>query len=291
MIGSKEPTNGINAMLAHTMRSGDDNNFVRSIVESYMFLGFGIVTAITGERMKVYCGDRNYTNVELMVLGVDGWGLKMLPAVNDRVLLLSTQIPVHDLKTFTASGNMPPYDQSGIKAIPLTDTTASQLFTVTKNGIELTGNVKLTVNDSGIRVEDKNGNIINTTSTGIKVTDKNNNIAEATSSGISITDANSSTAVMSNSGITITDEINKAGNKKSTVKMTSAGVEIDDNQGNSIVLSGSGIAITDNKNASGANKNSIAMTSSGVTINDKNGNSIVMGTSNVTINGKLEIGR
>ena len=265
---SSNNSNGINAMLAHSWRKNDDNNFVRSIIEGYMFLGFGVVTKIEAERMTVDCGERKYTNVELMIIGVDGWGLKTVPAVNDRVLLLTTQVPVENLKTFTASGSMPPYDQSGIKAIPITDSTSAQLITVTKDGIELTGNVKLTVNDNGIRVEDKNNNVVETTDAGITISDANENVVELTSTGIKATDANENVLDMSGSGVVLTDNKNKDGSKINTVSMTSSGVEIDDKNGNAI-----------------------KMTSSGVEIDDKNGNKIVMGSSNVTINGKLEVGQ
>lgn len=180
-------TNGVNAMLAHSWKAGDDNNFVRSMIGSYMFLGFGVVTQIDGERMTVDCGERKFTNVELMVLGVDGWGLKMVPAVNDRVLLLSTQVPVQNLATFTASGSMPPYDPSGVKAIPLTDINTAQLITVDVNGIEITGDNKLTVNADGVHIEDVNGNIVDMTADGFSLTDaKGNTFVGDDSNGIVI---------------------------------------------------------------------------------------------------------
>lgn len=174
-------TNGINAMMAHTWQSGDDNNFVRGVIGNYMFLGFGVVKAINGERMTISCGARTYTNVELMVFGVDGWGLKVVPAVNDRVLLLTTQVPVTDLKTFIAPGNMPAYDQSGIKAIPITDIRSAQLITVNANGISVTGDAQITINSSGISIVDnknKSGNNVNKvvmSSSGVEIDDKNGN--------------------------------------------------------------------------------------------------------------------
>lgn len=201
---NKEDTNGINAMLAHRNRSGDDNNFVRNVIGSYMFLGFGVVTKIAGERMEVSCGDRSYTSVELMVLGVDGWGVKMVPAVNDRVLLISTQVPVYDLKLFVAAGKMPPYDQSGIKAIPLTDTTSAQLITVDKTGIKVTGANKLTIDANGVQLEDSNGNKVTTSSSGIVIEDKNGsgdklNKITMSSTGVDITDKNGNTIACDNS--------------------------------------------------------------------------------------------
>ena len=154
----KETTNGINSMLAHENRTGDDNTFVRSMIGSYMFLGFGVVTEINDERMKVCCGDHSFANVELMILGVNGWGLKAVPDVGDRVLLLSTQIPVSDLKTFTAHGSMPPYDPSGVKAVPITDVSTAQLITVSKDGISVTGATQLTANSNGFSLTDAKGN-------------------------------------------------------------------------------------------------------------------------------------
>lgn len=188
----KGSTNGVNAMLSHAWQTGDDNVFIRSIIGSYMFLGFGVVKAIAGERMTVDCGERTYTNVELMILGVDGWGLKVVPAVNDRVLLLSTQVPVSDLMTFTAAGSMPPYDPSGIKAIPITDSTSAQLITVQKTGIQITGDAQVTINKDGITVIDnknKSGNKVNKlvmNSSGVEIDDKNGNTIIMGSSNVTI---------------------------------------------------------------------------------------------------------
>lgn len=201
----EENSNGVNAMLAHTSRAGDDNNFVRSVIEGYMFLGFGVVTEINEERLKISCGNHVYTNVELMILGVDGWGLKMVPDINDRVLLLSTQVPVYDLKTFTAAGSMSPYDQSGIKAIPITDSSSAQLITVDKEGIVITGDNQLTVNADGIHIEDVNGNIVGTTENGIHIQDLNENAVDTTDGGMTVQDLNGNTINMAESGFSLTD--------------------------------------------------------------------------------------
>ena len=150
--------NGINAFLAHKERVGNDNNFVRGIIDSYTFIGFGVVTEYTDERITVSCGSMVFTNVEVVVLGVNGWGIKAVPAVDDRVILFSTQTPVPDIKSFEASGTMPAYDLSGLKAIPITDSSASQLITVQDGQIQITGDTKLTINSDGINLEDKNGN-------------------------------------------------------------------------------------------------------------------------------------
>ena len=151
--------NAINAMLAHQTRAGDDNSFVRSIVESYTFIGFGVVTKYENERVDVSCGDNsNFTNVEVVVFGVDGWGVKVVPAVDDRVMLFSSQVPVSDLKAFTANGSMPAYDRSGLKAVPITDSSSAQLITVNKDGISITGNTQLTVNSDGFSLTDAKGN-------------------------------------------------------------------------------------------------------------------------------------
>ena len=148
---NKNKSNGMNAMRAHQARAQDDNTFVRSIVESYTFLGFGTVMTYANERLTVVCGNRKFTNVEVMVFGVDGWGIKPVPAPNDRVMLFSTQVPVGDIKQFTASGSMPAYDPSGLKAIPITDSRTAQLITVSMTGIEVTGTNKVTINNAGIR--------------------------------------------------------------------------------------------------------------------------------------------
>lgn len=153
--------NAMNAMLAHKERVGNDNSFVRGIIDTYTLLGFGVVTKYSAERVEVSCGNMTFTNVEVMVFGINGWGIKPVPTKGDRVLLFSTQTPVPDIKQFIATGSMPPYDLSGLKAIPVTDSVqSSQLITVDKNGVVLSGSNKITVNNNGIQIEDKNGNKI-----------------------------------------------------------------------------------------------------------------------------------
>jgi hypothetical protein len=168
--------NAVNAMIAHQMRSGDDNTFVRSIVQGYTFATYGKVISYNEGRVDVQCGSLKFTNVEVLVLGINGWGIKPVPAVGDRVLLISSQAPVIDIKEFKATGTMPPYDVSGLKAIPVTDEeAATQLITVDKDKIEITGDNKLLINADGIQVEDKNGNKITTSSDGVSVEDTNGN--------------------------------------------------------------------------------------------------------------------
>lgn len=204
-------TNGIKAMLAHSARAGDDNIYVRSIIESYLFLGFGTVSAYANERITVTCGGRKYTNVEVMVFGVDGWGIKPVPAVNDRVMLFSTQAPVPDLKQFKAPGSMPAYDTSGLKAIPITDSNAAQLITVDVNGVVITGNNKITINNDGIQIEDNNGNKVVTASKSVTVSakiDSNTAKIELTSSGFNIADSNGNTITSSdNDGVKINNKL------------------------------------------------------------------------------------
>lgn len=179
-------TNAMNAMLAHQARVQDDNTYVQSMIGDNLFLGFGTVAKYEDGRVDVSCGGRTFTNVEVMVLGVDGWGIKPVPAENDRVLLLATQSPVPDLKQFEASGTMPAYDPSGLKAIPITDADTAQLVTVDKDGIVITGDNKVTINADGIQVEDKNGNKVVTSSDGINMTDTNSNTIVGDSSGVTI---------------------------------------------------------------------------------------------------------
>ena len=198
--------NGFNAINAHAQRAGDDTIFTRELIESYTFLGFGTVVSYLNERIKVSCGAFTYTNVEVMVYGVDGWGIKPVPAVGDRVMLFTTKTPVPDIKDFTASGTMPAYDPSGLKAIPVTDSTkAKQLITVDKNGVVLTGDNKVTVSAAGISVEDKNGNKVTTSSSGVEFVDANNNKVTTSSSGVEFVDANNNKVTTSSSGISIED--------------------------------------------------------------------------------------
>lgn len=181
-------TNAINAMLAHQARVADDNTYVQSMIGDNLFLGFGTVAKYEDGRVDVSCGGRTFTNVEVIVFGVDGWGIKPVPAENDRVLLLATQSPVVDLKEFEASGTMPPYDVSGLKAIPITDIDTPQLITVDKDGVVITGDNKVTINADGIQVEDKNGNKVTTSSDGINITDANGNTIVGASDGVKIND-------------------------------------------------------------------------------------------------------
>lgn len=168
--------NGVNAALAHKARVGDDNLFVRSIIQSYTFATYGKVTKYSEGRVDVQCGSLKFTNVEVLVLGVNGWGIKPVPAVGDRVFLISSQAPVIDIKEFKATGTMPPYDVSGLKAIPVTDEeAATQLITVDKDKIEITGDNKLLINADGIQVEDKNGNKVTTSDSGVNFEDTNGN--------------------------------------------------------------------------------------------------------------------
>ena len=201
-----DDTNGINAMYAHEARTKDDNTFVRGIIESYTFLGFGLVVTYLNEKLTVKCGNTTYTNVEVVVLGVDGWGIKPVPAPNDRVLLFSTQVPVSSLKQFQAAGSMPAYDVSGLKAIPITDSTSAQLITVSKTGIEITGANKLKVNAQGVQFQDVNGNKVTISATGVAFEDKNQNKVTTSSTGVAFEDANNNKYTTASSGVTIEDK-------------------------------------------------------------------------------------
>ena len=167
-----EHSNGINAMMAHKARVYNDGMYIRSIINSYLFIGFGVVQEYSDGRAKIACGPNTYTNVELVVIGVDGWGVKFVPDVGERVLLFSTQSPIGDLKEFEATGSMPPYDPSGIKAIPITDSDSAQLITVSKDSIEITGDTQLSINSDGVSLTDANGNTIVTASDGVTINGK-----------------------------------------------------------------------------------------------------------------------
>ena len=200
-------TNAINTLMAHEMRSGVNTNNVRGIIESYTFATYGVVTKYANGRVDVRCGSMHFTNIEVIVFGVNGWGIKPVPAIGDRVLLLSSQVPVIDIKTFASTGTMPAYDVSGLKAIPVCDDTkATQLITVDKSKIEITGDNKLTVNSQGVTFEDKNGNKVTTSNTGVAFEDKNNNKFTTNNSGVVIEDTNNNKITTSSSGFNITDK-------------------------------------------------------------------------------------
>lgn len=187
---------GISAMMAHQARVHDDNTYIRSVVQSYTFATYGKVTKYEEGRVDVQCGSLKFTNVEVLVIGVNGWGIKPVPAVGDRVLLISSQAPVIDIKEFKATGSMPPYDVSGLKAIPVTDEeAATQLITVDKDKVEITGDNKLLINADGVQFEDVNGNKV--------VTEEK----KVTISAV-VGDNKTSSVVMDDKGITITDAAN-----------------------------------------------------------------------------------
>lgn len=199
--------NGVNAALAHKARVGDDNLFVRSIIQSYTFATYGKVIKYSNGRVDVQCGSLKFTNVEVLVLGVNGWGIKPVPAEGDRVLLISSQAPVIDIKEFKATGTMPPYDVSGLKAIPVTDEeAATQLITVDKDKIEITGDNKLLVNADGIQVEDVNGNKVTTSDKGVAFEDLNGNKVTCDDKGVAFEDTNSNKVTTASAGITIQDK-------------------------------------------------------------------------------------
>lgn len=192
-------SNGINAAMAHAARAADDNIYVRSVIEGYTFAIYGVVTKYEKGRVDVRCGSLNFTNVEVLVIGLNGWGIKPVPAVDDRVLLISSQSPIVNIKEFEATGSMPPYDVSGLKAIPVTDEEkATQLITVDKDKVEITGDNKLLINADGVQFEDVNGNKV--------LTEKK----KVTISAV-VGDNKTSSVVMDDKGITITDAAN--GNK------------------------------------------------------------------------------
>ena len=206
-----EDKNGINAMMEHKARVANDNNYVRGMVERYIFAVLGTVKKYADERVDAQCGVYTFTNIEVMVFGVDGWGIKPVPAVGDRVLVVSTVNPTPDLKTMAASASMPAYDASGFKAICLTDSgKATQLITVDKDKIEITGNNKLTVNADGIQFEDVNGNKVTTSSDGVSFEDTNGNKVDTTSDGVAFEDKNGNKVTTDSNGIATED---KNGNK------------------------------------------------------------------------------
>jgi len=199
--------NGINAMRAHEARVHDDNTYIRGVIQSYTFATYGKVISYKDGRVDVQCGSLKFTNVEVLVIGVNGWGIKPVPAEGDRVLLISSQAPVIDIKEFKATGSMPPYDVSGLKAIPVTDEEAAlQLITVDKDKIEITGDNKLTVNADGIQLEDVNGNKVTTSDSGVAFEDKNGNKVTCDDSGVAFEDKNGNKITTTSSGMTVQDK-------------------------------------------------------------------------------------
>lgn len=231
-------TNGLSAMMAHTARVKDDVMFTRSIVQSYTFATYGKVIKYANGRIDVQCGSLKFTNVEVLVLGVNGWGIKPVPAVGDRVLLLSSQAPVVDIEEFSADGSMPPYDVSGLKAIPVTDENkALQLITVDKDKVEITGDNKLLINADGVQFEDVNENKVTTSDSGVEFEDLNGNKVTCDDSGVAFEDTNDNKITTSDSGIALED---KNSNKITT---TSDGITIEDKNGCKIVTSSSSVKI------------------------------------------------
>ena len=254
---NKNEANGFNAFNAHNARVGDDNNFVRGLVEGYEFLGFGLVTAYANERISVSSGGRTFTNVEVVVVGVDGWGIKPVPAINDRVLLFSTQVPVADIKQFAADGSMPAYDVSGLKAIPVTDSNTAQLSTVSKTGVVLTGKAttsttgvvledkfhnKLTAGQTGTELEDCFHNKITSNTNGTTLQDHFNNKIETAEHSTKITDVNGSFVEMINDSLTIQSHLQKGG-QHNVITMSTGGIFINDLNHNSITCNSQGILL------------------------------------------------
>ena len=231
--------NGINAKMEHNARVHDDNDFVRSVIESgYVFSVFGVVKKYADERVDVQCGGALFTNIEVMVFGVDGWGIKPVPAVGDRVLVVSTVNPTPDLKTMAASASMPAYDASGFKAICLTDSgKATQLITVDKDKIDITGDNKLTVNADGVQFEDVNGNKVTTSDKGVAFEDLNKNKVTTSDKGVAFEDASKNKVTTDDKGVAFED---KNGNKITTA---SAGITLEDKNGCKIVTSSSSVTI------------------------------------------------
>lgn len=228
----------INAMLAHEARVNDDNAFTRSKIESYAFALLGIVTKYSNGRVDVRCGGTKFTNIEVMVLGVDGWGIKPVPAVNDRVLLVSTANPTPEIKTMEATATMPPYDVSGLKAIPVTDEDkASQLITVDKDKVEITGDNKLLINADGIQIEDVNENKVTTSDSGVVFEDKNGNKVTCDDSGVAFEDTNGNKIIADSNGLKTED---KNGNKYTG---SSSGIVIEDKNGGKIEMGSSSVKI------------------------------------------------
>lgn len=298
MLDTNE-VNGFNAFNAHNTRVGDDNNFVRGLVEGYEFLGFGLVTAYVNERISVSSGGRTFTNVEVVVVGVDGWGIKPVPAINDRVLLFSTQVPVADIKQFVADGSMPAYDVSGLKAIPVTDSNTAQLITVSKTGVVLTGKNKGRINDTLIEFEDSNGNKLKTSAAGVEFEDKFQNKATTSTTGVVLEDKFQNKLTTSSAGAELEDCFH---NK---ITSNTNGTTLQDHFNNKIETAEHSTKITDVNGSfikmindsltiqshlqKGGQHNVITMSTGGIFINDLNHNSITCNSQGILLNSHLKI--
>lgn len=194
---------GINNFMGMESQYNNPVMFTKGIVEGYVFIDVAKVTKVIANRLTCTASGREYTNVEVLILGVNGYGVKLVPAVGDRVLILAPCTPMESVELYNPTNTMNNYDRSGIKAIPLTDSKTSQLLTVDRSGVKLTGDNKFTLNSSGITVEDKNKNKVEMTSSGISVEDKNKNKIKTTSSGIAVEDKNSVKITTSSSGIVL----------------------------------------------------------------------------------------
>lgn len=199
--------NAVNTMFAHESRAGDDNIFVRSVIEGYSFLTWGIVEKYEEGRVDVACGSLHFTDVEVLVIGINGWGIKPVLAKDDKVLLLTTQAPVPDIAEYEASGTMPPYDLSGMKAIPVTTQDTAQLITISADGIEITGDNQLTVNSDGVSFTDVNGNSVVTDNKGVTITDTKGNTFVMKEKEVSMAIKNGSTIVATDSSVKINNKL------------------------------------------------------------------------------------
>lgn len=200
-------TGGIDTVLRTAGMKDSEHKRISRIIGEYTFVGFAKVTKNNNNRVDCEVGSTKFTNVEVMVLGINGYGVKLVPDVGDRVLLIASKIPITDLKKFEPSFTMPLYDNSGIKCIPVTDIDTAQLLTVDKDKIELTGDNKFLLNSDGISVEDVNENKVDLTADGISFEDTNGNKITAASSGVTIEDTNGCVIETSSSSVKINGKL------------------------------------------------------------------------------------
>lgn len=194
---------GINNFMGMESQYNNPVMFTKGIIENYVFIDVARVTRVLANRLTCTASDREYTNVEVLILGINGYGVKLVPAIGDRVLLLAPCTPMESVEQYNPTNTMNNYDRSGIKAIPLTDSKTAQLLTIDRTGMKLTGDNKFTLNSTGITVEDKNKNKVSLTSDGVSLEDKNKNKVKTSSSGISVEDKNSVKITTSSSGIVL----------------------------------------------------------------------------------------
>lgn len=164
--------NGIDDYMSLVAQFKNSTGNIKRVVENYVLINIAKVKEVRDNKIDCYTGACNFTDVEVLMLGNKSYGVKIIPDVDDIVLLLAPRVPMESVEDFDPDFSMPPYDISGVKAVPLSVSSAPQVLSISKDGIELTGDNKLTLNSDGITIEDVNGNTIVMGSESVMINDK-----------------------------------------------------------------------------------------------------------------------